>query len=405
MKNGERLSLEQIRAFPGASGEVGFKAANRRELYEWTERTLCAQEYASLGRSDKGLVRRYIAKVTGLSRAQVTRLIGKYAESGTIQVRRGSGRRFTSHYSPADIGLLAQVDEAHDTLSLTLFWLLLATNAFNLIDGLDGLCAGLGLIGAAAFFAVGVIGGDAALMFTTLPLAAALAGFLPFNFNPATVFSGDSGALTIGFVLGCSAVLWTAHSNNFASALVPPLVLSVPLLDVSVSVVRRTLKRQPIFSADREHIHHRVLDRTASPRRTVLTLYLMAAPGAIAGVLLITPLVPRHFHLLALPAFCLAIGAGIRWLRYPEFQVAGHWLLRGGWRRTLAAQARVEQLGADLERAASADEYWQTLVDAGREAGWFRIAWRRDGSAREEVLADRMPEWSFTIALGCATQK
>jgi hypothetical protein len=117
MKNGERLSLEQIRAFLGASGEVGFKAANRRELYEWTERTLCAQEYASLGRSDKGLVRRYLAKVTGLSRAQVTRLIGKYAEIGTVQVRRGSGRRFTSHYSPADIGLLAQVDEAHDTLS------------------------------------------------------------------------------------------------------------------------------------------------------------------------------------------------------------------------------------------------------------------------------------------------
>ena len=117
MKNGERLSLEQIRAFLGASGEVGFKATNRRELYEWTERTLCAQEYASLGRSDKGLVRRYIAKVTGLSRAQVTRLIGKYAESGTVQVRRGSGRRFMSHYSPADIGVLAQVDEAHDTLS------------------------------------------------------------------------------------------------------------------------------------------------------------------------------------------------------------------------------------------------------------------------------------------------
>ena len=69
--------MEQIRAFLGASGDVGFKAANRRELYEWTERTLCAQEYASLARSDKGLVRRYIAKVTGLSRAQVTRLIGK----------------------------------------------------------------------------------------------------------------------------------------------------------------------------------------------------------------------------------------------------------------------------------------------------------------------------------------
>src|SRR5271169_234165 len=117
MKDGERLSLEQIRAFLEASEEVGFKAASQKELYAWTERTLCAQEYASLGRSGKGLVKQYIGKVTGLSRAQVTRLIGKYAENGTLQVRRGRGRRFKSHYSPADIGLLAQVDEAHDTLS------------------------------------------------------------------------------------------------------------------------------------------------------------------------------------------------------------------------------------------------------------------------------------------------
>jgi hypothetical protein len=117
MKDGERLSLEQIRAFLGGSKEVGFKAASQKELYEWTERTLCAQEYTGLGRNGKGLVRRYIVKVTGLSRAQVTRLIGKYSESGTIRVRRGRGRRFTSHYTAADIGLLALVDEAHDTLS------------------------------------------------------------------------------------------------------------------------------------------------------------------------------------------------------------------------------------------------------------------------------------------------
>ncbi len=117
MKDGERLSLEQIQAFVEGSEEVVFKAASQKELYAWTERTLCAQEYMRLGRNGKGLVRQYIAKVTGLSRAQMTRLIGKYAESGTIQVRRGKGRRFQSQYSPADVGLLAQVDEAHDTVS------------------------------------------------------------------------------------------------------------------------------------------------------------------------------------------------------------------------------------------------------------------------------------------------
>src|ERR1700721_1018208 len=88
MKDGERLSLEQIRAFLAGSEEVGFKAANQRQLYEWIARTLCARQYPTLGRSGKGLVRQYLAKVTGLSRAQVTRLIGKDAESGTVQVRR-----------------------------------------------------------------------------------------------------------------------------------------------------------------------------------------------------------------------------------------------------------------------------------------------------------------------------
>jgi transposase InsO family protein len=117
MKDGERVGLEQMRAFLEASEEVGFRAADQREVYGWTERTLCEQEYMSLSKSGKGLVRRYVGKVTGLSRAQVTRLICQYVEEGAVQVRRGRGKRFTARYTPADIALLAHVDEAHDTLS------------------------------------------------------------------------------------------------------------------------------------------------------------------------------------------------------------------------------------------------------------------------------------------------
>jgi hypothetical protein len=84
MKDGEGLSLEQMRAFLEASEEVGFKAADQREVYGWTERTLCEQEYMSLSKSGKGLVRRYVGKVTGLSRARVTRLICQYVEDGTV---------------------------------------------------------------------------------------------------------------------------------------------------------------------------------------------------------------------------------------------------------------------------------------------------------------------------------
>jgi transposase InsO family protein len=117
MKNGEHLSLEQMRAFLEGNQEIGFGAPNRRELYEWTQATLCAQEYMSLHRSDKGVVKQYIAKVTGMSRAQTTRLIAQYVANGIVKVRRGTGKRYTAFYTTADIALLAEVDEAHETLS------------------------------------------------------------------------------------------------------------------------------------------------------------------------------------------------------------------------------------------------------------------------------------------------
>jgi transposase len=117
MKDGERLSLEQIRAFLEGSEDLGFRASRMQEVYEWVKTTLCGQEYAALGRTGKGLVRRYIAKMTGRSRAQVTRMISQYMANGTIQSRRGRGLRFQARYREGDLALLAEVDEAHQALS------------------------------------------------------------------------------------------------------------------------------------------------------------------------------------------------------------------------------------------------------------------------------------------------
>ena len=117
MQNTERLSLEQIRTFLGASDEVQFEAAERGELYEWVERTICQQEYWKQNRATKGLLRRYVAKMTGLSRAQVTRLLSQYAETGRVRERSYRRNRFASRYTSADVELLAELDEAHETLS------------------------------------------------------------------------------------------------------------------------------------------------------------------------------------------------------------------------------------------------------------------------------------------------
>ena len=101
VQNGERLSLEQIRAFLEASGEIEFDAANRREVYDWVTGALCEQEYWKQSRGAKGMLRRYIGKMTGLSRAQVTRLINRYKQNGRVSERSYRRNRFASHYTPA----------------------------------------------------------------------------------------------------------------------------------------------------------------------------------------------------------------------------------------------------------------------------------------------------------------
>ncbi len=117
MRNGERLSLEQIRAFLEATDEFEFKAAKRSEVYAWISQTLCEQEYWKQSKQVRGLVRQYLQKRSGLSRAQVTRLIAAYVETGSVQERPYRRHRFARQYSRADVSLLAEVDDAHETLS------------------------------------------------------------------------------------------------------------------------------------------------------------------------------------------------------------------------------------------------------------------------------------------------
>jgi transposase InsO family protein len=117
VQTAQKVSLEQIRAFLEASDEVQFQAENRQEVYTWVERTLREQDWDALGRASRGLVRRYLAKMTGLSRAQITRLIQLYSQGERVQPKSYRRHRFASRYSRADIELLASVDEAHETLS------------------------------------------------------------------------------------------------------------------------------------------------------------------------------------------------------------------------------------------------------------------------------------------------
>jgi UDP-GlcNAc:undecaprenyl-phosphate GlcNAc-1-phosphate transferase len=285
------------------------------------------------------------------------------------------------------------------SLPLTVFWLLLTTNALNLIDGLDGLCGGMAFWAALTFFAVGFTHGNHILAFTALPLCLVLLGFLAFNFNPATVFLGDSGALTLGFLLGCYGIVWSRHQITAGSLAVTLLALTVPLLDLGLSIIRRTLRKQPIFSADRGHIHHMLLHRGFSVRRAALTLYAVAITGGLAGLLL--------SHTGPYPVLRIVIGAvlvilafaGIRELRYAEFEVAGRLLFRGEFQRIFAAKLRMKQLAQALERAGSGDERWLLLVAAAGEWNCIALKWISTGGRREELLAPRTASWTLAVHL------
>jgi UDP-GlcNAc:undecaprenyl-phosphate GlcNAc-1-phosphate transferase len=146
-------------------------------------------------------------------------------------------------------------------LPVTVLWLLACANAFNLIDGLDGLASGVGLFATLTTLCAALMHGDMELALATAPLAGALIGFLRYNFNPASIFLGDCGSLSIGFLLGCYAVMWSQKSATLLGMAAPAIVLAAPLVDTALSIARRFIQHKPIFGADRGHLHHRLLDR------------------------------------------------------------------------------------------------------------------------------------------------
>jgi UDP-GlcNAc:undecaprenyl-phosphate GlcNAc-1-phosphate transferase len=281
---------------------------------------------------------------------------------------------------------------------LTIFWILLSTNALNLIDGLDGLCAGMGLVATLTLFGAALLHGNLPLAYATLPLAGALIGFLVYNFSPATVFLGDSGALLIGFLLGCYGMIWTQKAATLLSMIVPILAISIPLLDVSLSILRRFLRRQPIFTADRGHIHHRLLDRGLSPRKAVLVLYMFAGLTAVFALLLSINI--GHYWGLVILAFFGAVWVGIGQLKYSEFDVAGKFLFRGELQRTLDVRLRLENVSSGLAQAIDEKQWWDGLIQGAQTLGLVKVLWTGPGFNHEEVLSAAPSDWSLDVPLG-----
>jgi UDP-GlcNAc:undecaprenyl-phosphate/decaprenyl-phosphate GlcNAc-1-phosphate transferase len=170
---------------------------------------------------------------------------------------------------------------------LTIIWIIGVTNAFNLIDGIDGLAAGAGLFSSLVVLVVSLMLGHAHVTVIALALSGALIGFLRYNFNPASIFLGDSGSLFIGFTLAAISLQGSQKASTAVAIAIPLMAFGLPVIDTGFSMVRRFLSGKPIFQGDREHIHHMLLARGWSQRRAVFVLYAVCAALGLISLLFI----------------------------------------------------------------------------------------------------------------------
>jgi UDP-GlcNAc:undecaprenyl-phosphate GlcNAc-1-phosphate transferase len=204
---------------------------------------------------------------------------------------------------------------------ITVLWVVGMANAVNLIDGLDGLAAGIVAIGAGSFFLygwqlldVGVIDPSNVGPLLAVVTVGICVGFLPFNFNPASIFMGDSGALLLGLLLASSTVAVGGQSDDpfsgqswffFAPLVIPLFILGVPLIDTVFAVIRRARRRSGVATADKEHLHHRLMDLGHGHRRTVVILWAWTA--VLSGFVLVPVFTSRGDGIVPIGLLALAL--------------------------------------------------------------------------------------------------
>lgn len=191
------------------------------------------------------------------------------------------------------------------SIPITMLWIAGMTNAINLIDGLDGLACGVSAICSVSLFIVALMHADLGVACLTAILLGACIGFLPFNLNPAKIFMGDTGALFLGYMLSILSILGVFKTTAVISFLIPVIIFGYPLFDTVFAFVRRILKGRSPFSADRGHLHHRIIDMGFNVKQSVSILYCICS---ILGILAIMLSEQRAIASLVILMVALLIG-------------------------------------------------------------------------------------------------
>ncbi|HWI55195.1 MAG TPA: MraY family glycosyltransferase [Desulfobacteria bacterium] len=171
-------------------------------------------------------------------------------------------------------------------IPLTILWVVGVTNAVNLVDGLDGLAGGLASIAAMTIGVIAWHEGQTLAVVPAVVLCASITGFLKYNFHPAKIFMGDSGSLFLGYMLAGLSLMGLTKGASVITIFVPVLIFGIPIFDTLFAILRRYINNKPIFQADKEHLHHRLLALGLSHRQTVLVIYAVSCFLGVSAVFL-----------------------------------------------------------------------------------------------------------------------
>lgn len=201
-----------------------------------------------------------------------------------IVVGHGCTIRYISN--PIFISDVAYLDLGSWSVPVTVIWIVAITNAVNFIDGLDGLAVGVSAISSATLLVIALLVAESNVALVVAALLGACLGFLPYNFNPAKIFMGDTGSTFLGFILACLSIQGMFKLYAIISFAVPFLILGIPIFDMCFAIIRRLAKHQNPMKADRGHVHHRLIDMGFSQKQAVAITYMLTAILGLAAVVL-----------------------------------------------------------------------------------------------------------------------
>jgi UDP-GlcNAc:undecaprenyl-phosphate/decaprenyl-phosphate GlcNAc-1-phosphate transferase len=303
----------------------------------------------------------------------------------------GAGRKFlvqftvagTLYYLGFRIEVLANpfgasIELGWASLPFTLFWIVGVINAMNLIDGLDGLAGGVALVAVIITFVISLQRGHPLMMLFSSALAGAIIGFLFYNFNPASIFMGDTGSMFLGFVLAVTAIQTNQKASTAVAVLIPAIALGLPILDTLLAITRRAFRGRPLFQADKDHIHHRLIALGLSHRQAVLVLYGFCVFLGAAALSLTYASNAQSALLLGVLAL-----VGFVFLRFLGFMRFDRmWGSSAERKRNKVMRGSVRPLGRRLREIQNPELMWPLVVEAAGVVGAAAVKLRVGAAGR-----------------------